>query len=156
MRATLPTKTLVILASSLLVTGAPGLYKYEACSVIATSSADCRQTPADFLRIPTGNHTINNASTEILQYAYSALAVLQNDYYQVGRNTWPLAIDWTAAVTQTVVSGMLSTLTRSLDLIDPGVTPGIRQAQENLISSLYDQIIGYHYAQDIVAIKDEV
>ncbi|KAL6887705.1 glycoside hydrolase family 76 protein [Trichoderma longibrachiatum] len=129
--------------------------RFLACSVIATSSADCRQTPADFLRIPTGNHTINNASTEILQYAYSALAVLQNDYYQVGRNTWPLAIDWTAAVTQTVVSGMLSTLTRSLDLIDPGVTPGIRQAQENLISSLYDQIIGYHYAQDIVAIKDE-
>ncbi|TFB02575.1 hypothetical protein CCMA1212_005028 [Trichoderma ghanense] len=155
MRPTLITTTLVILASSLVVIGAPGLYKHEDCSVIATGAANCREPPKDFLHIPTTTYTFDNASTEILQYAYSALAVLQNDYYQIGRNTWPLAIDWTAAVTQTVVSGMLSTLTRSLNSVVPGVTPNIREAQENLISSVYDQIIGYHYEQDIVAIKDE-
>ncbi|OTA04576.1 hypothetical protein A9Z42_0051650 [Trichoderma parareesei] len=155
MRATLPTTTLAILASSLLAAGAPVSYKPEACSVIASGSAECRQAPADFLRIPTGNHAFNNASTEILQDAFSALAVLQNEYYQIGRSTWPSAIDWTAAVTQTVVSGMLSTLTRSLDLVDPGATSSFQGAHENLVSSVYDQIIGYYYGQDIVAIKDE-
>ncbi|KAL6877086.1 Six-hairpin glycosidase [Trichoderma novae-zelandiae] len=149
------TTPLVILASLLAVVGAPGLYEHEDCSVIATGLVNFYRPPHDFLHVPTKEDAFDNASAEILQYAFSALAVLQNEYYQVGRNTWPSAIDWTAAVTQTVVSGMLSTLTKSLSLVFPGITPSIREAHENLISSVYDHIIGYHYEQDIVAIKDE-
>ncbi|KAL7939101.1 glycoside hydrolase family 76 protein [Trichoderma chlorosporum] len=129
-------------------------HKQEYCSVYAVAT-DCRPPPDDFLHIPARDLASDEAKTEILEDAFSALAVLQNEYYQVGRDTWPSAIDWTAAVTQTVVSGMLSTLTKSLDLIVPGITPGIREAQENLISSVYDQVIGYHFAQDIVAIRDQ-
>ncbi|PTB66001.1 glycoside hydrolase family 76 protein [Trichoderma citrinoviride] len=99
--------------------------------------------------------SLTSDSSEILQHAYSALAVLQNEYYQIGKSTWPSAIDWTAAVTQTVVSGMLSTLTKSLNLVVPGITPSIRAAHENLISSVYDHIIAYHYEQDIMAIREE-
>ncbi|UKZ75945.1 hypothetical protein TrVFT333_003641 [Trichoderma virens FT-333] len=129
-------------------------HKQEYCSVYAVAT-DCRPPPDDFLHIPAGDLASDEAKTEILEDAFSALAVLQNEYYQIGRNTWPSSIDWTAAVTETVVSGMLSTLTKSLDMIVPGITPSIREAQENLISSVYDQVIGYHFAQDIVAIRDQ-
>ncbi|KAL7961113.1 glycoside hydrolase family 76 protein [Trichoderma compactum] len=128
--------------------------KPEYCSIYAVAT-NCRPPPASFLRIPARDLASDEAKTGILEDAFSALAVLQNEYYQIGRSTWPSAIDWTAAVTETVVSGMLSTLTKSIDLIVPGITPGIREAQENLISSVYDQIIGYHFAQDIVAIRDQ-
>ncbi|KAL7793219.1 glycoside hydrolase family 76 protein [Trichoderma ceciliae] len=137
------------------VIGVPGSYKQEYCSVVATDLADCRPPPDNFLHITEDSFASDGASTEILGDAFSALAVLQNEYYQVGRNTWPSAIDWTAAVTETVVSGMLSTLTRSLDSMVPGVIPSVREAHENLISSVYDQVIGYHFEQDIVAIRDQ-
>ncbi|KAL7945173.1 glycoside hydrolase family 76 protein [Trichoderma barbatum] len=131
-------------------------YKHtqEYCSVYAVAT-DCRPPPKNFLHVSPSDSASEGAKTKILEDAFSALAVLQNEYYQIERSTWPSAIDWTAAVTETVVSGMLSTLTKSLDLIVPGITPSIREAQENLLSSVYDQVIGYHFAQDIVAIRDQ-
>ncbi|KAM0258488.1 hypothetical protein ACHAQJ_003827 [Trichoderma viride] len=138
-----------------VVIGAPGLYKQEYCSVAVTDLADCRPPPDTFFNTTINAFASDKAGIEILEDAFSALAVLQNQYYQIGRNTWPSAIDWTAAVTETVVSGMLSTLTRSLDSVVPGVTPSVREAHENLISSIYDQIVGYHFEQDIVAIRDQ-
>lgn len=129
--------------------------KQEYCSIYAVAT-NCRPPPDTFLHIPARDLASDEAKTGILEDAFSALAVLQNEYYQIERSTWPSAIDWTAAVTETVVSGMLSTLTKSIDLIVPGITPSIREAQENLISSVYDQVIGYHFAQDIVAIRDQV
>ncbi|KKP03601.1 hypothetical protein THAR02_04285 [Trichoderma harzianum] len=128
--------------------------KQEYCSIY-TVTTNCRPPPDAFLHIPARDLASDEAKTGILEDAFSALAVLQNEYYQIERSTWPSAIDWTAAVTETVVSGMLSTLTKSIDLIVPGITPSIREAQENLISSVYDQVIGYHFAQDIVAIRDQ-
>ncbi|RFU81634.1 glycoside hydrolase family 76 [Trichoderma arundinaceum] len=138
-----------------VVTAAPASYKQEYCSVVATDLGNCRTPPDSFLPFAAQTSASKSANTEILEDAYSALAVLQNEYYQIGRGTWPSAIDWTAAVTETVVSGMLSTLTKSLSLIVPGTTPRVQQEQENLISSVYDQVIGYLFEQDIVAIRDE-
>ncbi|PTB37844.1 uncharacterized protein TrAFT101_005280 [Trichoderma asperellum] len=138
-----------------LVIGAPGLYKQEYCSVAVTDCTNCRPSPDNFLPTAVNTSTSDHAGTDILEGAFSALAVLQNEYYQIGRNTWPSAIDWTAAVTETVVCSVISTLTRSLDSLLLGTNPAIREAHENLISTVYDQVIGYHFEQDIVAIRDQ-
>lgn len=139
-----------------VVIGAPGLYEQEYCSVAATDITNCRPAPDNFLPNAIDTSASDHAGTDILEGAFSALAVLQNEYYQIGRNTWPSAIDWTAAVAETVIIGMLSTLTKSLDSLLLGINPTIREAHENLISSVYDQIIGYHFEQDVVAIRDQV
>lgn len=139
------------------VTGASRLlYNRQYCSVVATDPTDCYPPPDSFLHTPTNTVASDGAGIDILQDAFSALAVLQNEYYKWERNTWPSAIDWTAAVTETVVSGMLSTLTTSLDLLVSGVAPSVREAHENVISAVYDQVIGFHFGQDIVAIRDQV
>ncbi|KAH6608921.1 glycoside hydrolase family 76 protein [Trichoderma cornu-damae] len=135
--------------------GVPVSPKQEYCSVVAADLADCRPPPDNFLPFTAETSASRGADTGILKEAFSALAVLQNEYYQIGRNTWPSAIDWTAAVIETVVAGMLSTLTKSLDFVDPGTAPGARETHENLISSVYDQVIGYHFGQDIVAIPNQ-
>lgn len=139
-----------------VVIGAPGLYKQEYCSVVATDYTNCRPSPDNFLPTAINTSASDHAGTDILEGAFSALAVLQNEYYQIGRNTWPSTIDWTAAVTETVVCSILSTLTRSLDSLLLGTNPAIREAHENLISTVYDQVIGYHFEQDVVAIRDQV
>lgn len=144
------------LAFPSVVKGAPGLYEQAYCSVAATDTTNCRQVPDNFLPHAINNSASDHAGTDILEGAFSALAVLQNEYYQIGRNTWPSAIDWTAAVTETVVIGMLSTLTQSQDSLLLSSNPAIRGAHENLISSIYDQVIGYHFEQDVVAIRDQV
>lgn len=138
------------------VIGAPEIYEQEYCSVAATGPTNCRPLPDNFLPFAINASASDHAGTDILEGAFSALAVLQNEYYQIGRNTWPSAIDWTAAVTETVVSGMLRSLTRSLDSLLLSSNPTIREAHENLISTVYDQVIGYHFEQDIVAIRDQV
>ncbi|KAL7968238.1 glycoside hydrolase family 76 protein [Trichoderma sp. SZMC 28014] len=143
------------LAFPSVVKGAPGLYEQAYCSVAATDTTNCRQVPDNFLPHAINNSASDHAGTDILEGAFSALAVLQNEYYQIGRNTWPSAIDWTAAVTETVVIGMLSTLTQSQDSLLLSSNPAIRGAHENLISSIYDQVIGYHFEQDVVAIRDQ-
>lgn len=139
-----------------VVIGAPGLYEQAYCSVAAADTTHCRQAPDNFLPHAINTSASDHAGTDILEGAFSALAVLQNEYYQVGRNTWPSAIDWTAAVTETVVIGMLSTLTQSQDSLLLSSNPTIQGAHENLISSVYDQVIGYHFEQDVVAIRDQV
>lgn len=139
-----------------VVIGAPGLYEQAYCSVAATDITNCRPASDSFLPNAVNTSASDHAGTDILEGAFSALAVLQNEYYQMGRNTWPSAIDWTAAVTETVVIGMLSTLTKSAESLLLSSNPTIRGAHENLISSIYDQILGFHFEQDVVAIRDQV
>lgn len=152
----LTTQAVVALVFLPVVIGAPGLYERKYCSVAAAEITNCRPAPDSFLPNAINTSTSDHAGTDILEGAFSALAVLQNDYYQIERNTWPSAIDWTAAVTETVVIGMLSTLTKSLDSLLLSSNPTIRGAHENLISSIYDQILGFHFGQDVVAIRDQV
>lgn len=139
-----------------VVIGVPRIYEQEYCSVAATDPTNCQPPPDNFLPNANNASASDHAGTDILEGTFSALAVLQNEYYQIGRNTWPSAIDWTAAVTETITCGALSTISRSLDWLIMGINPTIRGAHENLISSVYDQVIGYHFEQDVVAIRDQV
>ncbi|SPO02287.1 related to glycosyl hydrolase [Cephalotrichum gorgonifer] len=49
-----------------------------------------------------------------LELAYGSLVVMQREFWDHNRGTWPRAIDWTAAFIHTSLSGMTDTLSRAL------------------------------------------
>lgn len=126
------------------------------CPVISVDAAsNCQPPPSSFLNISRTPSTSKKEDVKFLEDAFSALAVLQNEYFRASNKTWPSSIDWTGAVVETVVSGMLTTLTKSLGSVVSDSSDGWA-AKENLISSFYDQIISYYFGQDAEAIKGQV
>lgn len=132
------------------------------CSVFETvgSTAECRSLPSNFLSsreasTSSSTATIKSATPDIniLQNTFKALADLQNDYFNQAHNTWPDAIDWTAAVIQTIVTATMSTLTQSLDAAVPGQD---WKQKENLLSFLHEQIVSSYFGQQADRILDEV
>ncbi|KAH7313458.1 glycosyl hydrolase family 76-domain-containing protein [Stachybotrys elegans] len=118
--------------------------------------AECRPFRGSFLDFePMANHP-QLADAEILDDAYEALAVLQHDYFDTDYGTWSSAIDWTGAVIETIVSGMLSTLSTSLgsDNVSSNAMSDWK-AKENLISSYFSQVVGSFFGQDILSIRGE-
>ena len=98
---------------------------------------------------------VESAEIDVLEDAFEALLVLQEEYYSTDYGTWPTAIDWTAAVAQTLVTGALTTLSKSLGAVDIGRFDDW-EAKENLISSFYDQVVGSYFGQDILSIRGQV
>lgn len=121
-----------------------------------TLPSDCEPIRANFSNF--SQYELENparAGVDVLEDAFDALLVLQNEYYNSDYGTWPTAIDWTAAVAQTLVTGTLTTLSKSLDIVDLG---GFTEwkAKENLISSFYDQVVGSYFGQDVLSIRGQV
>lgn len=84
-----------------------------------------------------------------LQDVFDALSVLQDKYFDAGDGTWPSSIEWTGAVVETVLAGTLSTLSRSLNSTQWA-------SKENLISSIYAQVVHSFFGQDVVSIRNQV
>lgn len=97
----------------------------------------------------------NDAGVRVLEDTFEALFVLQEEYYSSDYGTWPSAIDWTAAVAQTLVTGSLTTLSKSLNSLDLGGFTDWK-AKENLISSFYAQVVGSYFGQDVLSIRAQV
>lgn len=116
---------------------------------------DCRPLPETFLAFSSDAFAPPAADIQILEDAFEALIVLQEHYYEADFGTWPTAIDWTAAVVQTVMTGMLTTLSKSLISMDLGGFDNWK-AKENLISSFYAQIINSYFGQDVLSIRGQV
>lgn len=125
------------------------------CAVInGDSSSGCSPLPPDFLSGPSGGAFAEaEPDAQILKDAFEALAVMQNEYFNPAKMTWPSAIDWTAAVVQTVLSGSMSTLTRSIDSV---VSDEEWKEKENLLSFLHEQVVSAYFGQDAEAIKGQV
>lgn len=114
----------------------------------------CRPVPESLLNF-TGKAPPPQADVGVLEDAFEALAVMQDSFFDSEFGTWPSAIDWTGAVTETVVSGMLTTLTKSLgaeDLADLGDW----KAKENLISYYYAHVVDSYFGQDIISLRGQV
>ncbi|KAG6010027.1 hypothetical protein E4U21_000469 [Claviceps maximensis] len=88
----------------------------------------------------------------VLGDVFNALAVLQNGYFEAVNGTWPKSIDWTGAVVETIISGTLSTLSKSLRSFQGDQD---WNEKEQLISSLFAQVTHSFYGQNAVAIMDE-
>jgi hypothetical protein len=124
------------------------------CSVFSTtSSQQCEPFSGTFLRFqaPPPEES-SEADTEILDHVFEALSVLQTDYFDANFGTWPAAIDWTGAVVETIISGTLTTLTKSL----PNLGSGTWKEKENLVSFYFAQVINSFFGQDVLSIRGEV
>lgn len=88
--------------------------------------------------------------TSLLDSTIEVLETMQDRYFQNWLGTWPSAIDWTAAVMGTHVSGALTTISRSLDLLST-----VDRHQENLVTLFFSQVLSYYFGQDSFAIRNE-
>ncbi|KAI9669265.1 MAG: hypothetical protein M1829_005142 [Trizodia sp. TS-e1964] len=91
-----------------------------------------------------------------------ALEVMQSRYFIVWRGAWPEAIDWTAAVLGTFVSGVLSSMSQSLDYIVPSATenalfPLEDNAQEldNLINHYFNHLVAFFFGQNTFSLRHQ-
>lgn len=117
---------------------------------------DCEPVGESFLDFsPSAPLASNEANVTVLEDTFEALFVLQEEYYSPDYGTWPSAIDWTAAVAQTLVTGSLTTLSKSLGSLDlTGFTEW--KAKENLMSSFYAQVVGSYFGQDVLSVRGQV
>lgn len=83
------------------------------------------------------------------------LDTMQGNYFQEWLGTWPSAIDWTAAVMGTLVSGALSTISRALDLLPASERRTSDWGKENRVTLHFSQLLGFYFGQDSFAIRNE-
>ena len=85
-----------------------------------------------------------------------ALRVMQNEYFQPWVGTWPTAIDWTAAVMGTQVTGALQSLSRTLRTMRAsGYQLDDFKAKENLVSLYFSHLVAFHFGQDSLSLRGQ-
>lgn len=157
-RLLLAITTLSGIAISLLTeTTHPSKHDTELCTIFLTEkSSTCRYAPFNFLHGRESGPAAaepSESDSKLLEEAFAALSLLQNNYFEAVNGTWPTSIDWTGAVVETMLSGMLATLTKSLDT---AVKDHDWKQKENLIASIFAQATHSFYGQNAVGILDEV
>jgi len=94
------------------------------------------------------------ADDGVLGELLDSLRVMQDAYFQPWLGTWPTAIDWTAAVMGTEVSGALRSLSKALE--QPGASRlDDYKSKENLLATYFSQMIGFYFGQDAFSIRNQ-
>ncbi|KAH6687839.1 glycosyl hydrolase family 76-domain-containing protein [Plectosphaerella plurivora] len=119
---------------------------------------DClHETPSSFLPFQTSPELATSDSgfnTTALEDAFAALTVMQGEYFSADQGTWLEAIDWTAAVMQTVLSGTLTSLSTAFS--DLGLTSNKdRVAKRNLVDTYFTQTVSSYFGQDALSIRNQ-
>ncbi|KAK1855760.1 glycosyl hydrolase [Colletotrichum chrysophilum] len=122
-------------------------------------SSDCEaKQPATFLQTPQSARRASlnteKIKNEPLEAAFEALTVMQHDFFVPDQGTWPAAIDWTAAVMETMLSGALTSLSQALAVLDFGGHSD-KGAKRNLIDTFFTQLVASYFGQDDVAIRHQ-
>ncbi|KAH6900472.1 glycosyl hydrolase family 76-domain-containing protein [Thelonectria olida] len=127
----------------------------EYCPIIynTATSNNCKPLPETFLFF-SSRQSQPHTDAQVLDYAVQALVVLQDQYFVSDYGTWPTTIDWTAAVTGTVITGLLNTLSKTLVSARPGGSNDWK-AKENLISSYYAHLVSFYYGQDVLSLRGQ-
>ncbi|KAI0861094.1 glycosyl hydrolase family 76-domain-containing protein [Xylaria cubensis] len=96
------------------------------------------------------------ADNSIFADLLNALNVTQSEYFAPWLGTWPDAIDWTAAVIGTHVSGATRSISEDLVFLQTKWDSAYdwRRAS-NLIDNYFAQTIAYYFGQDAFAIRNE-
>lgn len=109
-----------------------------------------------FLPLEVANKTPDTRSAardlQVLENALDALRLMQEEYFEPWLGTWPSAIDWTAAVMGSHVSGTLSSISQGLELLTDDDDCG---AKENLVTLYFSEVLGSYFGQDAFAIRGE-
>ncbi|KAM0288102.1 hypothetical protein ACHAQH_000170 [Verticillium albo-atrum] len=119
---------------------------------------DCNSNqPISFIDYaPSKQRPVNGSEidAEALEYAFEALTVMQTDFFMPAQGTWPEAIDWTVAVMETMLSGMLTTLSQAFAGID-FIRKDDKGSERNLIDSYFTQLLTSYFGQDDVSIRHQ-
>ncbi|GKT41781.1 mannan endo-1,6-alpha-mannosidase DCW1 [Colletotrichum spaethianum] len=148
-------------ATSLVATTPPNAPK-TFCPIFypeAQPPTDCEpKQPTTFLAAPRAarksSADITKTKDEPLEAAFEALTVMQHDFFIPDQGTWPEAIDWTAAVMETMLSGTLTSLSQALAVLDIGGHSD-KGAKRNLIDTFFTQLVASYFGQDDVAIRHQ-
>ncbi|KAF6827687.1 glycosyl hydrolase [Colletotrichum musicola] len=149
-------------AAALVATPPPPNAPKSYCPIFYPESqppTDCEaKQPTLFLRAPQAakiTHAEPSASdNDPLEAAFEALTVMQHDFFVADQGTWPEAIDWTAAVMETMLSGALTSLTEALAVLDIGGNAD-KVAKRNLVDTFFTQLVASYFGQDDVAIRHQ-
>ncbi|KAM7224446.1 glycosyl hydrolase [Rhypophila decipiens] len=87
---------------------------------------------------------------ELFKESLDALRVMQDAYFQPWVGTWPKAIDWTAAVMGSHISGALVSLSRGLDEEHDNY-----RATENMISFYFTHLISFYFGQNALSLRHQ-
>ncbi|EED16561.1 glycosyl hydrolase, putative [Talaromyces stipitatus ATCC 10500] len=93
--------------------------------------------------------TASSTQRQTLKDMLYALDVMQDSYFEQWLGTWPDAIDWTAAVIGTHISGTLSSLT----MTSPDSVLEQTLAYENLINRYFDQVSNFYFGENAFAVR---
>ncbi|XXH05559.1 hypothetical protein Hte_011991 [Hypoxylon texense] len=93
---------------------------------------------------------------DVLVDVLEAMHVMQTAYFAPWLGTWPDAIDWTAAVMGTHVSGATRSISEALYYVNPE-RKGLPdwKLKENMVEKYFTQVTAYYFGQDAFAIRNE-
>ncbi|KAK1767151.1 glycoside hydrolase, family 76 [Phialemonium atrogriseum] len=128
----------------------PGLL-FTAVLTAAGCAASKSFLPSDF---PASRAAGQSPDLQVLEEVLDALRVLQSEYFQPWMGHWPKAIDWTAAVMGSHVSGTLTSLSQSLDLVRLDESEDYR-VKENIINHYFSQVVSSYFGQNDLSIRHQ-
>lgn len=150
------------IATLALATAASPTDPTTACPIFYPRSqppTDCTlQLPVAFLKHQPAAPLARNESdvdTQTLEDAFEALTVMQTEFFVPEQGTWPEAIDWTAAVMQTVLSGALTSLSQAFSALD-FLPKYDKKVKSNLVDSFFTQLVSSYFGQDAVSLRHQV
>ncbi|KAI1809880.1 glycosyl hydrolase family 76-domain-containing protein [Poronia punctata] len=130
----------------------------ENCPVFFQTPRKCDPVaPASFMPISVkgavGNRPSHPPSKELLSDLVHALSIAQSEFFAPNLGTWPDAIDWTAAVIGTHISGAARTISEDLGSEETPFQDW--RSAANFVDNYFTETVAYYFGQDALAIKDQ-
>lgn len=88
-------------------------------------------------------------------YLRGILSTTQSRFFTLWLGTWPDAIDWTAAVMQTHVSAMLTSISQAFNYTAHEPLNAFQQSIENDINRFFSQTTAFYFGQDAFGIRQQ-
>lgn len=95
-----------------------------------------------------------------LEELQNALDVMQKEYFEIWVGNWPTAIDWTAAVMGTHVSGAMSTFSKALESSSHAALGSeertmLARSIENDMNAFFSQTVAYYFGENAFSIRNQ-
>ncbi|KAI3338291.1 glycosyl hydrolase family 76-domain-containing protein [Ustulina deusta] len=153
----------ILLSCIFLAWIAIGFSLPDRCTVFSKSQRQCDPlAPASFL--PASVNIASKSKTRSTHVAkdsvfaglLDALNVTQSEFFAPWLGTWPDAIDWTAAVVGTHISGVTRSVSEDLIFLNSKEYNVVDwRRTSNLIDKYFTQLIAFYFGQDALVIRTE-
>ncbi|KAI5918326.1 glycosyl hydrolase family 76-domain-containing protein [Camillea tinctor] len=136
---------------------------FQECPIFSASPRHCDPlAPKSFLPtkvqavVTKGNGASSRPDRDVFDDLLDAMDVMQSEFFAPWLGTWPTAIDWTAAVMGTHISGATRSLSEGLMFLDPADGRIVDwKSSANVIDNYFSQLVGFYFGQDAFAIRNQ-